>query len=86
VAVAYRSPDADACWLSYFREKNKDKLDYLDGESNNHGGYRIDSLLKQGLAILILEEQSKQCEEVLRTQNPQEPNSGILYLCISIYY
>jgi hypothetical protein len=54
-----------------FREQYKDKLEYIDGESIEHGNL-IGTLLKR---MAILEEQTKQYEEVLRSHgspNPQQ--------------
>jgi hypothetical protein len=62
-----------------FREQYKDKVNYLDGESMEHG-YHIENLLKR---MAILEEQSQQYEEVLRTHGLPSPkrarsnNSGM---------
>jgi uncharacterized coiled-coil DUF342 family protein len=46
-----------------FREQYKDKLNYLDGESMEHGNH-IGGILNR---IAISEEQLQQYEEVLRT-------------------
>jgi hypothetical protein len=57
-----------------FREQYKDKVNYLDRESSEHG-YLIDSLLKQ---VASLEEQIQQHDEDLRNHgllSPQETTS-----------
>jgi hypothetical protein len=54
-----------------FREPHEDKVNYLDGESMEHG-HHIGNLLKR---MACLEERSQQYEEVLRTHglpSPQE--------------
>jgi hypothetical protein len=62
-----------------FREQYKDKVNYLDGESMEHG-FHIGNLLKR---MAVLEEQSQQYEEVLRTHGLPSPkrarsnNSGM---------
>jgi hypothetical protein len=52
-----------------FREKYKDKMDCLDGESMERG-HHIDSLLKR---VASLEEQIQQQDEVLRTHSLPSP-------------